>query len=156
MPIFPARKSRPTPSFARPRRARGSSVLEMALVLPILVSLSFGVAEYGFYFFVKNTMQGAVTAGSRVGTTTSPTNSSVTTAVQNMMSASGFSSGNYTVSITDTQGNALDLSSAGSKVAFEVTVSANWGTIGVHVLPAYLGGMPTSKQVTATAAAFTQ
>ena len=44
---------------------RGASVLEMALVLPILLMLSFGVVDYGYYFYVKNTVQGAALAGAR-------------------------------------------------------------------------------------------
>ena len=33
---------------------RGGAVLETALVMGLLIMLSFGTAEYGYFFFVKN------------------------------------------------------------------------------------------------------
>ena len=40
----------------RPRRL-GASILEMALTLAILLNLTFGTIEFGYFFFVKNTVQ---------------------------------------------------------------------------------------------------
>ena len=45
---------------------RGGAILEAALVLPILLALSFGMVEYGYYFFVKHTLQGAARDGARI------------------------------------------------------------------------------------------
>jgi Flp pilus assembly protein TadG len=123
----------------------------MALVMPILLSVCFGVVEYGDYFYVKNTIQSAVNAGCRAGAASGSLNTDVTTAVSKMMSASGFSASTYTTSILDSSGNALDLSTVASNVTFQVKVTANWSTIGIHVLPSSLGGIATSKQVICTA-----
>ena len=40
-------------------RRRGSAVLDAALVFPILISLTFGCIEFGDFFYVKHTLQGA-------------------------------------------------------------------------------------------------
>ena len=37
-------------THGRPRR-RGAAMVEMALVLPILIGLTFGAIEYGWMFF---------------------------------------------------------------------------------------------------------
>ena len=52
-----------TKTGSQRRRRRGSAVLDAALVFPILLSLTFGAIEYGYYFFVKNTLQGAAREG---------------------------------------------------------------------------------------------
>src|SRR4051812_13398788 len=44
---------------------RGNAVMEMALVLPILLALSFGTVEFGYFFYVKHTLQGAARDGAR-------------------------------------------------------------------------------------------
>ena len=49
------------------RNRRGNALLDAALVLPILLSLTFGTVEYGYFFFVKHSMQGAAREGCRAG-----------------------------------------------------------------------------------------
>jgi len=131
-------------------------VLELVLVLPILLAISFGATDYGYYFYVKNTIQGAALAGGRAAAPVGAVNTDVTTAVANMMSASGFTSSTYTTTITDINGNALDLSSTGSGVPVKVTVSCSWGTVGVHALPVYLGGIPSTKTVSGVSVMMTE
>ena len=67
--------------FRQILRPRGSAVLDAALVFPILLSLTFGTIEYGYYFYVKHSLQGAAREGARAAITPSATNSDVTTAV---------------------------------------------------------------------------
>lgn len=151
-------------SLGRPRRRcratrlqrRGAALLELVLILPILLAISFGATDYGYFFYVKNTIQGAASAGGRAAVPVGATNSDVTTAVANMMSASGFTASTYTTSITDLNGNALDLSSAGSGVPVKVTVSCSWGTIGLHALPVSLGGIANTKTVTGVSVMMTE
>ena len=52
---------------ARPaRRARrGGAVLEMAILAPVLIYLSFGAVEYGYFMYVKNTVFSAARDGAR-------------------------------------------------------------------------------------------
>src|SRR5271170_2075337 len=87
-------KSPITAAGVRVRKAphRAAATLELALTMAILVNLTFGMVEFGYYFFVKNTMQGAAREGARAGIVAGATySSSITTAVHNNMSAAGFS-----------------------------------------------------------------
>jgi Flp pilus assembly protein TadG len=137
------------PDAMRTRRARsrGVSIVEMALVLPILLMLSFGIVDYGYYFYVKSSIQGAAQSGARAAIVSGATNGNVTTAVSQVMTAAGLQSSGYTVTTSP-----VDISTAASGSTVTVTVACSWGTVGYHNLPTAMGGIPTSKQVTCSAA----
>ena len=122
------------------RRFRGSAVLDAALVFPILLSLTFGTIEYGYYFYVKHSLQGAAREGARAAITPTAANSDVTTAVSNAMSAAGLSGSGYATSISPSNVNGL---AAGTSVT--VTITCTWGTVGSGFRP--LGLIGSSKQV---------
>ena len=128
----------------RPRS--GGAVLEMALVLPILIMLAFGMADYAYFFFVKNTVQGAAQVGARAAIPSNATNSTVTTAISQAMTAAGLQSSGYTVTTVP-----ADVSTAAAGSSVQVTVTCSWGTVGLHALPAGFGGIPNSKNVIGTA-----
>ena len=44
---------------ARGNRRRGSEALEAALLLPLIIGLVFGIVQFGWYFHVQHTIQGA-------------------------------------------------------------------------------------------------
>src|SRR6188508_1078119 len=44
---------------------RGTEVLEMALVIPILMGLAVGLVEFGFFFFLQHNAQAAAREGAR-------------------------------------------------------------------------------------------
>lgn len=126
------------------RARRGSAVMDAALVFPVLISLTFGSVEFGHFFFVKHTFQGAAREGARAGITPGATNTDVTNAVGTAMTSAGFSSGQYTVSIrnaTDTANVNVATATAGTSVL--VKVNATWGTVGIRPL----GLIGTSKNV---------
>src|SRR5437867_13112255 len=54
---------------AQPRKAarphRGAEILEAALVLPIVLSLIFGMVEFAYYFHVQHTVQAAAREAAR-------------------------------------------------------------------------------------------
>ena len=131
--------------FASPRRAGrrgGVAILELMLVLPILLMLSFGLVDYGYFFYLKSTVQGAGDAGARAAIVTGAANSDVTTAVSNVMSLAGIPSNKYTVTTVPT-----DVSTAATGTYVSVTVSCSWGTVGYHALPVFAGGISNSKQL---------
>ena len=130
----------------RLRMRRGASVLEMALVLPILLMLSFGVVDYGYFLYVKNTVQGAAQAGVRTAITSSATNASVTTVISNMMTAAGLQNSGYSVTLSPS-----DVSTAAAGSTVTVTISCTWGSLGVHTLSSSLGGISNSKQIVGVA-----
>lgn len=136
----------PVTGFFGRRRRSGSAVLDMALVLPILLSLSFGTVEFGYYFYVKHNMQAAAREGARAAIVPSAVAADVTTAVANVMSAAGLSSSGYTTAVTDTNGAAINVTTAAAGTAIKVTVQCSWGTAGVRPL----GIISSSKPVIGT------
>jgi Flp pilus assembly protein TadG len=128
------------------RSRRGVAVLETALVMGILIMLSFGTAEYGYFFFVKNTLAGAARDGARAAIPSSAANSDVITAISIVMTAAHIPSTNYTVTLSPS-----DISTATSGMPVTVTITCTWGIVGVTPLPVAMGGIPSTKQVTGVA-----
>ena len=73
------------------RRNRGSAVLDAALVFPILLSLTFGAIEYGYYFCEEHASS-AAREGCRSGIVLNNANSDVTTSVVGYLKAAGLNS----------------------------------------------------------------
>jgi Flp pilus assembly protein TadG len=120
-------------------RRRGSAVMEAALVLPVLVVLTMGAMEFGYFFYVKHTLQGAAREGARAAITPGATSTDVNTAVNSAMKAAGFDivarPGLYTTQILDSAGSStVNPSTATAGTGIQVKVSATWGTIGVNPL----------------------
>jgi len=122
------------------RRWRGSAVLDAALVFPILLSLTFGTVEYGYYFYVKHSLQGAAREGARAAITPTAAQSDVTTAVTNALTAAGLQNSGY---VTSTSPASVGSLTAGTSIT--VTVTCTWGTVGAGLRP--LGLIGSTKQV---------
>ena len=61
-------------SAGRPR-ARAAAIVEFAVVSPLLLTILFGIIEYGYIFLVRQTLQNAAREGARIAvlqTTTEP------------------------------------------------------------------------------------
>jgi len=116
------------------------------LILPIILMLSFGVVDYGYYMYLKNTFQGAALNGVRAAIPATATNAIVTSAVSSAMTAAGLQSSGYTVTLTPSD---VSTAAAGSNVTVQVT--ATWGNVGTHALGSAWGGISASKAVTGTA-----
>ena len=84
----------------RAQRARGAAVVEFAVVLPLLLTILFGIMEYGWVFMVRQTLQTAAREGARIAvlqTSTSPY-TSVLSRVSSVMAPTGLTG--YSVSMT--------------------------------------------------------
>ena len=125
---------------------RGGAILEMALTLGLLLNLTFGMVEFGYFFYVKNSFANAAREGARAGIVPGAVTSDVTTAVTNALANCNFPANSYTTTITDTSNNTLSLASASSGTSVQVNVTATWGTIGAGFRPMKL--MSTTKSVT--------
>jgi len=108
---------------------RGNAVIEAALVLPILLYLAFGTVEFGYFYYVKNNLQGAAREGVRAAIPPGATNTDVNNAISSQMTAAGLQSSGYTVTTTPANISGL---SAGSSVT--VNVQCTWGTVGLRPL----------------------
>jgi Flp pilus assembly protein TadG len=128
------------------RQRRGSSVLEFVLVLPILIMLSFGVVDYGYFFYVKNTLQGAAEAGARAAIPSSSTNASVNTVISNMITAAGLQNSGYTVTFSPS-----DVSTSSPGTTVSVTIGLTWGNVSFKALSSGYGGISNSKVVSGNA-----
>jgi Flp pilus assembly protein TadG len=127
------------------RRRGGGTLVELMLLMPLLLALSFGAGEYGYAMYVKHTLQGAAREGSRAAVVSGAALIDVQTAVDGAMSAAGFAQNKYTRPPTILP---VGWTTAASGTAITVTVTATWGTIGVSVLPSWLGGIPANKVIT--------
>jgi Flp pilus assembly protein TadG len=114
---------------------RGNAVLDAALVLPILLSLTFGTVEYGYFFFVKHSLQGAAREGCRVGIVPTADNTQVRQAVAASLFAAGLNSSSSTLdakyTLTTTPSN---VSGVTPPTAITVQVDCTWSNIGVRPL----------------------
>ncbi len=126
------------------RSARGNTVVEAALVLPILLSLAFGTIEFGYYFYIKHNFQGAAREGVRAAIAAGATNADVTTAVTASLTAAGLQNCGFTITTTPT-----DVTAATGSQAITVTVQCTWGTVGAGLRPLQL--IPSTKAVKGTA-----
>ena len=119
--------------------------MDMALVLPILLSLAFGPVEFGHFFWIKHNLQAAAREGARASIVPTATNQNVIDAVKLSMDAAGIPQANYTVAITDTSATpvAINVATVVAGTPIKVTVSASWGTVGMRPL----GVISSSKTV---------
>ena len=107
-------------------RGRGMSVLETALVLPFLLALVLGMVEFGWALFVSHTLQGAARVGARAGIVAGGTDADILQSVGNTMSASGFQTSDYTVTITKANGAATSATTADPGDEIMVRVKVDW------------------------------
>lgn len=87
-----------------PRRRRGTSVVEAAIVMTLLITLTMGLLQYGWMFTKWSQVQDAARQGARVAVLPSTTSSDsisngTTGVVDTVMSNDGMSSSGYTVTI---------------------------------------------------------
>ena len=148
-------------------RRGGAVTLEMALTLSILFSICYGLIEFGYYFYVKNTMEGAAREGCRAAIVTGATIAAANSAVENQLqvanlvpsgtTASGtgtYTIGNYTVTYTDsttsTTLNSSTLPTMPIGDTLTTTITATWVTVGAGFRPMALIG--SSKTLTTASA----
>ena len=80
-------------------RSRAAAIVEFAVVLPLLLTILFGIIEYGWVFMVRQTLQTAAREGCRIAvlqTSTEPY-TAVNNRVTQVMAPTGLS---YTVTMT--------------------------------------------------------
>ena len=80
------------------KHARGAALVEMALVLPILLLLTFAVVEYGWLTFRASQVNQAARHGARIAVRPAATAEEVEDAVAAIMDGAGLT--DYTLTIT--------------------------------------------------------
>jgi Flp pilus assembly protein TadG len=132
-------------------RRAGTVTLEMAISLTLLFNICFGVVEFGYYYFIKNTLENCAREGCRAAIAAGATENSVTNAVitqleaANLISSGSTSTTPYTVVTSPTN---IATGSIGTTIT--CTVSGTWGTVGAGFRP--LAIISTSKVVSGSCA----
>ncbi|MDQ3441793.1 MAG: pilus assembly protein [Planctomycetota bacterium] len=117
--------------------------------MPILLGLCFGMVEFGYFFFVKHTLQAAARDGARMGIVPNGTNAKITATVATAMKAAGFEKMTYEIEIQNGTNDAnLDVSTAPAQTPVKVVVKCNWSAIGTGLRP--LGLIVETTQVKGT------
>lgn len=82
---------------------RGVATVETALVLPVFLTVSLGIIEYGRALMAANLVTNAAREGARIGGIEGSTNTDVTTAVKDLLNKTlGVATSDVTVNITIT------------------------------------------------------
>ena len=125
------------------RRQAGTSVVEMALVLPLLLLLVFGIGDFGIAYTQWNSLTNAVREGARVGVVfqTPCDPATVTTTIENTVSNFAASSGLNGAGIVTTVTNPC--AGTGSQLTVRSTFPYN------YIAMAALAGLAPTINLTA-------
>ena len=115
------------------RKRRAAAAVEFAVVAPVFLLLVFGMIEYGRMVMVYQVITNASREGARTAVLDGATTSSVTTAVNNYLTAGAVSGATVTVSPNPPSG-----AHYGDPVT--VTVSIPFSQVSWLPSPMYLGG----------------
>lgn len=130
---------------------RGAAMVEMAVVMPIFVTLVFGIIEFGQAFMVMQLINNAAREGGREAIVNGSSNTSVTQVIQDNLVATGVDPVDVTIAITVTEetGNP----SAGNEVAnankrdlCTINVSIPFSAVS-YITGSYLDSVPLRGQV---------
>jgi Flp pilus assembly protein TadG len=115
------------------RDERGAAAVEMAIVLPVLILLVFGIIEWSIYFNRLQGLQAAAREGARVAALPQSTQGDVTAKVNAALDGVLPSGSAATVAVSPSGGNPCDLQPAGTSVTVTVKATTDldiplWGS----------------------------
>ena len=116
-------------------RRRGTALVEMAMVLPVLVGLFLGMCELGPAINATIMLQDAAAYGGRLASIGESTNADVKQAVLTSLTASGVTTTHAVVTITNLTHPGLDVHTASALDKLQISVSVpfkdvKWGVSG--------------------------
>lgn len=100
-------------------RRAGISLVEVAITVPLLMLVLFGLLEYGWAFLRAQDIQNAARHGARLGVVNGATAAEVTAGVDQLMLDAGLESSGYTITLTPADPASL---APGQLLTVEVTV----------------------------------
>ncbi len=71
-------------------RLRGAAIVEFAIILPLLLTLLFGIIEFGWVFMIRQTLANAAREGCRVAVLKTATEDDVLQRVREVMVPTGY------------------------------------------------------------------
>jgi Flp pilus assembly protein TadG len=126
-------------------RRDGITVIEMAIIFPILLLITIGLIEYGWIFLKYQQVTNAARQGARVGARADATNTEVDDAIDTIMAAAGIASGDYSVVIAP-----IDVTTPEPGEPLTVTVTVPYAN--VQLTGGVLVPVPTNLQSAVTMA----
>ena len=125
----------------RYKQQYGSATVEMAVILPLLLLLVFGIAEFGIALYRQEVLTNASREGARAGiviSTPPVTTAQIQTVVTNYLTNAGWNAALATVTATG----------AGGAFGSNVTVTVTFDT-SFSVLSGLVPGIPATKTLSA-------
>ncbi len=121
---------------------RGAAVVEMALLLPVLLTVVFGIVDYGRFFFIRSAVTAAVADAARMAVLPAVTTEEITQAVGEDLAGpiTHDSGGNALISVVP------EVRLPGDTVTVTATLPFQ-----ALILPAFLGTRLFPQIVTASA-----
>lgn len=111
----------------------GNSVVEFALVLPLLLMVVFGITEFGRAWFAVNALSTAAREGARLAVVTAPDIPAVTARVEEVLSAGA---------VTPTSITVTGPADGDPQRRVTVTVTADFTVIPGNILGTFSGTIP--------------
>src|SRR5439155_11188178 len=84
----------------RLRTCRGQSLVEFALVLPLMVTVMLGIVDFGFVYFVRGSVENAAREGARYGSIHPTDVSGITNRVKQTVIGINTSSSDFKVDVS--------------------------------------------------------
>ena len=116
--------------FTRNHSRRGLAAVETALVIPLLLMVTFAVIEYGWMFMKVQQITGATRNAARLAITPDATGADVQALIDAQLAAAGLGDSGYSVTVLPGD---IDGMTPGESLT--VAVSAPYGNITVLGMP---------------------
>jgi Flp pilus assembly protein TadG len=142
-------------NFHTRRARRGSQLLEMAIGFNVLLFLSFGMVEFGQYFYIKHCFESAVRDGARYGILSTATQAQVVSTITTTLAQANvtYNASWLTMKDLSTGSTVTDVSTIPAGDQLQLTLSTTYGNIPNAVRPLYSitgQGIGSNKVMSAT------
>ncbi len=136
------------PGSHRPRQRRrsGASLVEFALVAPILFLLLLGIFEFARAFMVTELLKEAARKAARVATLEGATSSQIKAAATDFLTAAGVQSENVGVSVNGAPADSVDPATSPMYTDMTVTVTVPAAKVSWVPTPLFTGSANLSGQ----------
>jgi Flp pilus assembly protein TadG len=124
----------------RPMRQRGATLVEFAVVAPVLLFIVFGIIELSRTFMVKELLTEAARRGARAAIVVGATTSQIQTSAQNCLTPVGISSEQVSISVNDAPLGSVNPATATAGAEMTVVVSVPATQVSWLPAPIFVGG----------------
>lgn len=105
---------------AKIRRCRGSTIVEAAIVLPLLLLVIFGLIEYGSMFLRLQQIENVARQAARTAATPDATAAQITTLITTMMTSAGLGGSGYTATVIPADPSAAEV---GTQLSVKIEIT---------------------------------